>query len=145
MPEASASVIRVVFPEDFQSLAYELLGIIMSEGFGERPQSGSPLFDHVTVQVVGHPCGSCIGALRVGKNVEVAQAQGFDQVDGCGKIFLGFAGESRDDIGTDTGMGKMLAKSVDGVRIASGIVGSAHQLQDAIGSRLEWEVHVIAD
>ena len=72
----------------------------------------------------------------VGKNVEVGERAGFDEVQGGGVIVFGFAGEAGDDVGADGGVGQLFLDEVDAAGVVFGAVPAVHGGEDFVGGGL---------
>src|SRR6266404_2596296 len=83
--------------------------------------------------------------MRVGKNVEVGERAGRDEVQSCGVIGIGFAGETCNDVGSDGGIGQAITDEFDAAGVVLGAIPAMHGGEDAVGSGLQRQMEIRVD
>jgi len=77
--------------------------------------------------------------------VEIGERAGSDEVQGCGVVRIGFAGEPGDYVGADGSVGQAVVDEFDAAGVMFGAVPAMHGGQDTIGSGLQGHVKMRRD
>ena len=81
----------------------------------------------------------------VRKNVEIGERARLDEIHGGSVIGFGFAGETGDDVGADSGVGELFADEIDAAGVVFGAVPAMHGGEDAVGSGLQRHVEMFGE
>src|SRR5258706_15118716 len=102
----------------------------MAEGggffFAEGAEFAGTALDDGAWDFVCEGGGFGAGALGKREDVEIGEGQAFDEGHGCGVVFFGFAEETGDDGGADSGVGEALGGEFDaaGGKVGAGPAGA---------------------
>jgi len=77
--------------------------------------------------------------------VEVGEGPRGDEVDCCGMVGIGFAGETGDNVGADGRVGQALVDELDASSVMLGAIPAMHGGEDAVGSGLQGHVKMRGD
>jgi len=89
--------------------------------------------------------GASAGADGVGKDMEVGEGTGLDEIHGGAVVFFGFAGEAGDDVGADGGVGELFADELDATGVVFQAIPAMHGGKKLVGGRLQWNVEVFGE
>ena len=121
----------------------------MAEGggffFAEGAEFAGTALDDGAWDFVCEGGGFGAGALGKREDVEIGEGQAFDEGHGCGVVFFGFAEETGDDVGADSGVGEALVDEFDAAGVMLGAVPAVHGGEDAVGGGLQGHVEVLGD
>jgi hypothetical protein len=77
--------------------------------------------------------------------VEIGEGTIFDEAESGGVICVGFAGETGDDVGADSGVREAVTDQFNAAGIVFGAVPTMHGGEDAVGGRLQGHVEMRGD
>ena len=109
---------------------------------GEGAEFAGATLDEMAGKMIGERSSAGAGTRRVGKDVEVGERAGFDELQGGGVVGIGFAGKAGDHVGADGGVGQVVVDKFDAASVMFGAIPAMHGGEDAIRGGLQRHVEM---
>src|SRR5256885_8672023 len=93
--------------------------------------------------MVRESSGASSGTNRVGKNMQISEGTGLDEIHRGGVVVLAFAWEAGDDVGADGGVRQLFADEIDAARVVFGAIPAMHGGKNSVGRGLQRHVEMI--
>ena len=134
------------FDEDFDSLAYEALIVLLGDFVLHFEQLGiATAFDIVRNVIEQTPGAGGAGSRRVFEYKAVFVAHPLHKGSGGGEILIGFVRETHDKIAGNGDFGHDASGAVDEIKVFLGGVATVHGFEDAVGTGLGGDMQIRAD
>ena len=133
------------FDEHFLDASNALAVPLRGQALDDLDEPLDPLALDVVRHLVGHRCGFGARTRRVDERESAVVADLLHDLERLAEVVLGLARKADDQVGAEREIRDRVAQPLDEQQVALAVVRSAHALEHSGRSRLQRQVHVLAD